>query len=218
MSYRLVIGNKNYSSWSMRAWLLLKHVGAPFEEVEVLLYRPGSREEVKRLGGETGLVPVLIDGELAIWDTLALFEHVAERWPGVWPKAQADRARARSWCGELHAGFNALRAAMPVDARGRNRQPAMTAEAESDVGRVRHIWSTAGAAQPPWLFDEFCAADVMFAPVASRFETYGIRLDGAAGLYQAALLAHPLVQEWFALGAVETDVIVQFELPERVPG
>lgn len=106
-------------------------------------------------------------------------------------------------------------AAMPVNTRGRNRQPDWSVEAAADVERVRHIWSTASRTRSPWLFDEFCAADVMFAPVASRFQTYGIRMEGVAGLYKTALLAHPLVQEWFALGAAEADVIPQFELPER---
>lgn len=214
MTYTLVLGQKNYSSWSMRAWLLLKLVGAPFEEVQAMLYRPGSREAMQGLGGATGLAPVLVDGELAIWDTLALFEYVAEQWPGVWPNAQADRARARSWCAELHSGFDALLEAMPLDARGRCRQPVLTEEVQADIERVRQIWSTANRASSPWLFDQFCAVDVMFAPIASRFRTYGIKLDGAAGLYQGALLAHSLVQEWFAQGAVDTDVV--FAPPERI--
>jgi len=119
--YTLILGQKNYSSWSMRAWLLLKLLQVPFEEVTVPLYRPQSRHDVRALGGETGLVPVLKDGDLAVWDTLAIFEHLHETYPAVWPANKRDRMLARSVCGEVHSGFNALRAAMPVNTRARGR-------------------------------------------------------------------------------------------------
>ncbi|MBC6981661.1 VOC family protein [Caulobacter sp. 17J80-11] len=213
-AHTLVTGNKNYSSWSMRAWMLMKFAGVPFEEAGVLLYRPGSREAVKRLGGETGLAPVLLAGDHAIWDTLAIFEYVAELNPAVWPRDQLARARARSWCGEVHAGFNHLRAAMPANVRGRNRKAEITPEVEADIARAAHIWSQAGGEDGPWLFGAFSGADVMFAPVAARFVTYGVQLDGRAREYHQALLAHPLSREWAALGQTEADVIPDAELPE----
>lgn len=216
MRYTLVIGNKNYSSWSMRAWLLMRLAGAPFEEKTVLLYRQGSRAEVEALGGETGLVPVLIEGATAIWDTLAITETLAEAYPHLWPADPARRARARSYAGEVHSSLNALRNAMPVNARGRHRLAVIDAEVQVDIDRVCAIWSAAGHyPEGPWLFGDFCAADIMFAPVAARFQTYAITPTPAASSYYQTLLAHPLVAEWFALGAAEPDVIPIFELPAR---
>lgn len=212
MSLTLVIGNKNYSSWSMRVWLLLKAVGAAFDEEMVLLYRDGAREAVRALGGETGMVPLLKDGDLAIWDTLAIFEYVAERFPGVWPADPADRARARSYAAEVHAGFNDLRAAMPCNTRARNRRAVITPAVDSDIARVLQIWETAGRHDSPWLFGEFGGVDAMFAPIATRFQTFGIELTGRPLAYQQALLNHPLMIEWMAAGAAETDVIEASEI------
>jgi glutathione S-transferase len=209
MSYTLILGQKNYSSWSMRAWLLLKFLDLPFEEITIPLYTDKSRDAVRGLGGETGLVPVLKDGELTIWDTPAIFEHLFEGFPQVWPADRADRARARSLCGEVHSGFNALRAAMPVNTRARNRSPRAVAGAEADVARTIEIWN---ARRARWLFDEFCGVDIMFAPIATRFQTYGVQLEGAALDYQKSLLGHPLVAEWLRLGALERDVIPSLEI------
>jgi glutathione S-transferase len=215
MSYTLVIGNKNYSSWSMRAWLLMKFVGVPFTEKTILLYTGQSRREARELGGETGLVPILIHGETIIWDTLAITEYLHERFSKVWPVDTNDRARARSYCGELHSGFNALREAMPVNARGRNRLAKRTPEVLADMERVFAIWSRAGRANDgPWLFGAFCAVDIMFAPVALRFQTYAVDVPADASPYYRALLNHPLVVEWQELGRNETAVIDRFELPE----
>jgi glutathione S-transferase len=215
MRYTLVIGNKNYSSWSMRAWLLLKFVGVPFTERTVLLYTGRSRSEVKELGGETGLVPVLVHGETAIWDTLAITECLYEHFPQVWPSDPKDRARARSYSGELHSGFNALRNAMPMNSRGRNRLAKTTPDVLADINRVFTIWSRAGCGRDgPWLFGTFCAADIMFAPVALRFQTYAVDVPSNASPYYRALLGHPLVVEWQELGRNESTVIDRFELPE----
>jgi glutathione S-transferase len=209
VSYVLVIGQANYSSWSMRAWLALRHLGVAFETRTVRLYRPTSRDEVRALGGETGLVPVLIDDALAIWDTLAIFEHLHERHGGLWPSDMADRARARSLAGELHSGFSALRDAMPVNTRARGRRAACSPAVEADIIRTAEVWSRA---KGPWLFGAFGAADIVFAPIATRFQTYGVALNGKAESYQQALLAHPLVAAWLALGAAETDLIPVLEL------
>ena len=140
MAYTLIIGEKNYSSWSLRAWLLMRHLGLPFEEVTVNLYVPNSRSVVRRMGGETGIVPVLKDGDFAIWDTLAIFETLHERHGGVWPRDARHRIRARSWAGEIHSGFNALRSAMPVNTRARGVAAERTPEVEEDIARAVKIW------------------------------------------------------------------------------
>ena len=212
--YTLIIGEKSYSSWSLRAWLLLKHLGLPFELVEVNLYRPDSRSVVRQLGGETGLVPVLKDGALVIWDTLAIFEHLEEHHGGVWPKEDAARARARSYAGEVHSSLNALRNAMPVNTRGRRRMAERTPDVEADIARVVEIWSRVGASGGPWLFGSFSGADIMFAPVATRFRTYGVTLPASADAYYRQLLDHPLMVEWTALGAAEAGTIPSLEIPE----
>jgi glutathione S-transferase len=212
MSYTLVIGEKNYSSWSMRAWLVMKHLGLAFREVSVHLYRDGSRQAVRDLGGQTGLVPVLKDGDVVIWETLAIFEHLFESHPAVWPRARRDRARARSLAGEVHSGLNALRAAMPVNTRARGRVAHRTPAVDAEIARVVAVWENTGPGGP-WLFDRFGGADIMFAPVATRFQTYGVELTGRARTYQNQLLAHPLVAEWLALGRAETNVIPALECP-----
>jgi glutathione S-transferase len=216
MGLRLVIGNKNYSSWSMRAWLLLRFVNAPFDEIGVSLYLPGSRERVMELGGQTGLVPVLQADGYPIWDTLAITEYLFEQYPSIWPDERFARARARSYCGEVHSGLNALRDAMPVNTRGRGRLAVRTPTVEQDIARVAEIWATSGAHRDgPWLFGRFCAADIMFAPVASRFRTYGLSVTGQSALYLDELLTHPLLSEWFDLGQREPTVIEQSELPQQ---
>ena len=219
MGYTLILGNKNYSSWSMRAWLLLRLVEVSFSEVNIPLYRPGAREQVQRLGGQTGLVPVLTDDGFPIWDTLAIAERLYEKYLQIWPADRQTRARARSYCGEVHSSLNALRNAMPINAKGRDRQADRSKEVEDDIARVTEIWATSGRdSDGPWLFGKFCAADVMFAPVASRFQTYGVCLTDQPARYLAQMLSHPLVEEWFALGERETDVIEQFELPAQRKG
>ncbi len=194
----------------MRAWMLLRFAELQFTETRILLYRPGAREEVEALGGETGLVPVLIADGVAIWDTLAIAEYVHELCPQVWPAEPLRRARARSYAGEVHSGLNAVRAAMPCNTRARSRIAERTAEVEAEIARVSEIWRRSGE---DWLFGAFCGADIMFAPVATRFRTYGVELDGNARAYCQRLLEHPLAAEWFALGEAEPEVVEQFELP-----
>ena len=210
-TYTLVLGQKNYSSWSMRAWLLLKALALPFDEVMIRLYRPESRAAVRARGGQSGLVPVLLDSGTAIWDTLAIFEYLYEKHPAVWPSGRLDRARARSLSGEIHTGFNALRAAMPVNTRARGRRASRTAEVTADIDRVVQIWNEHQGGSP-WLFGSFSGADIMFAPIATRFQTYGVQLEGAAESYMSRLLQHPLVGEWLRLGQQEVDVIPSLEV------
>jgi glutathione S-transferase len=193
----------------MRAWLVMRWLGLDFDEVTVGLYTPASRAEVRALGGATGLVPVLRAGPLAVWDTLAIFELLHEAHGGVWPDDAAARARARSLAGEVHSGMNALRAAMPVNTRARGRKAKLTPQAEAEIGRVAEIWT---AAEGPWLFGAFGGADIMFAPIATRFQTYGVTLAEPARAYGERLLGHPLVAEWLALGAAESDVIPRLEV------
>ena len=194
----------------MRAWLLLKMLDVPFEELTVPLYQPQSRHDVQVLGGQSGLVPVLKDGELTVWDTLAIFEHLYESYPAVWPANRKDRMRARSVSGEIHSGFNALRAAMPTNTRARNRVYERTADVKADVARVLEIWAEREGGAP-WLFGSFCGADIMFAPIAARFQTYGVELAGSPQRYANRLLNHPLVAEWLRLGREEIDVIEVLE-------
>ncbi|HEX4269279.1 MAG TPA: glutathione S-transferase family protein [Steroidobacteraceae bacterium] len=207
----LILGQKNYSSWSMRAWLLLKMLGVPFDEVTIPLYRSESREAVRALGGQTGLVPVLIDHGTAIWDTIAIIEHLYEMYPAVWPADRFERARARSLSGEIHSSFGALRAAMPVNTRARGRRVNRTTEVLADIGRVVQIWND-HCGGSPWLFGSFTATDIMFAPIATRFQTYGVLLEGPAKNYMDRLLDHPLVTEWLRLGAYEVDEIPSLEV------
>ena len=212
MTYRLILGNKNYSSWSMRAWLLMRLIGAEFEETMVEIYSEGARDLVKDLGGETGLVPVLLDGDLAIWDTLAIFEYLHERHPGVWPPRADHRALARSQAGEVHSGYTDLRNAMPCNTRARGRRAVMSPAVEQDIRRTVHIWEQSGNFGSPWLFGAFCGADIMFAPIATRFQTYGVALTGRAASYCSSLLRHPLVAEWLAAGEAEEGVIPGSEI------
>ncbi len=210
--YGLILGQKNYSSWSMRVWLLMRFLELPFEVVTVPLYTTASRAEVKALGGESGLVPVLRQGDVAIWDTLSIFEYLHEMHGRVWPTEPVERARARSLCGEVHSGLSALREAMPVNTRARDRSVARSGADDEDINRLAEIWSAYPADGTRWLFGEFGGADIMFAPVATRFQTYGVELPRRARAYQLALLSHPLVDEWLSLGAAEADTIAVLEV------
>jgi glutathione S-transferase len=209
---QLVIGNKNYSSWSMRAWMLLRFTELPFSEINIELYTANSREQVRALGGETGLVPVALVEGRAIWDTLAITEYLYEQCPRIWPADPLNLPSAPGYEGEVHSGLNAVRAAMPCNTRARDRIADRSTEVEAEIARVSEIWSRA---TDDWLFGDFCAADIIFAPVAARFRTYGVMLEGTAQDYCQRLLSHPLSTEWFALGEADPSTIDMFELPLR---
>ena len=202
----LAIGNKNYSSWSMRAWLLLRWLEADFDEKLIMLYRSDSRAAVLPFSPSAKL-PALIDGDLRVWDSLAIVMHMAERDRRVWPADAMARAYAQSICAEMHSGFMALRDVMPHNGRGRDRRVPMTPALQADIERIVQIW-TEGLARfgGPWLAGGFGTADIFYAPVAGRFRTYGVALEEPAAGYCAALLAHPLVVQWYAEGAGEEEI------------
>src|SRR4051794_35987064 len=178
MAPTLVIGNKNYSSWSLRPWIAMKVCGIGFDETVIPLYEPASRERILEVS-PTGKVPALIDGDIRVWESLAILDYLAERHPGagLWPKDQAARAHARSVAAEMHAGFAALRRHCPMNMRRPVKARELTAEAAADVARIDHLWTqcrTRFGAGGPFLFGAFGAADAMFAPVVSRLHTYDI--------------------------------------------
>lgn len=210
-SYSLVVGSANYSSWSMRGWLLLKLAGVPFGLTTIDLYTRTSRAQVVSLGGETGRVPLLRHGDLAVWESLAIAEYLYESSPRIWPAEPAARARARSVCGEMYSGFQTLREAMPMNLRAHGRRVAMTSELGADIARIEAIWSAClEASTGPWLFGDYSAADVFFAPVAARFKTYGVEVE-RGGEYAVRLLEHPDVREWRALAARDATALSRFE-------
>jgi glutathione S-transferase len=203
----LVIGNKNYSSWSMRPWVALRAAGIAFAERQLIFDSPDWRDNIAILS-PSGLVPVLWEGDpgrgFATWDTLAIIERANELFPGkgLWPADSRERARARSICAEMHAGFRALRNSMPMNLRGRHPGKGMSDEVARDIARVSELWSRA---QWPFLFGAFSAADAYYAPVATRFVTYGVELPGKAHHYWQSLLSAPAVKDWVAAGVKETE-------------
>jgi glutathione S-transferase len=228
---RLVIGNKNYSSWSMRPWVLMRALGLPFEEIRLRLdFGPDSpfRRELARYS-PAGKVPVLhLDDGFAVWDTLAIAETLAERFPqaGVWPPDANARARARSICAEMHSGFGALRsqcpmnieAALPeVGARVWADQPAV----RTDVARIEAIWAEALARSGgPFLFGDFGAADAFYAPVVMRLRGYGLPMSDTARAYAERVVAHPAVAAWVTEALAEQDFIAEdepYRHPDRTP-
>jgi glutathione S-transferase len=208
----LVIGNKNYSSWSLRPWLLMKHLGVSFREHLIQLSVESTRGEIDKQG-PSGRVPVLRDGELCVWDSLAICEYIAELKGSGWPKDAKARAVARSVAAEMHSGFVNLRSQWPMNARARNRSTPMTPTLEADVKRIDDLWTDCrrrfGAGKGPWLFGEFSVADAMYAPVVLRFNTYGAQLSATAREYLNAVLEDRYVKEW--MGAAEQE-------PWTIPG
>jgi glutathione S-transferase len=209
----LVIGNKNYSSWSMRPWVALRGCGIAFAERQLKFDSQDWAANIAALS-PSRLVPVLWEGEpgagFATWDTLAILERAHELFPaaGLWPSDARDRARARSICAEMHAGFRALRNAMPMNIRGRYPGRGMNDEVAKDIARISALWSQA---RGPCLFGRFSAADAYYAPVATRFVTYAVELPEKAKTYCRALLEAPAVQEWCAEAVKETGFVAADE-------
>lgn len=210
----LVIGNHNYSSWSLRPWLVLRHLGLPFRLERVALDRPDTAERIGAFS-PAGRVPVLLEGAVTVWDSLAIIEHLAERHHGLWPVDPVARGMARAVAFEMHSGFAALRAELPMNIRAIGRKVSPSPAAAADIARIVAIWSAARqgfGAGGPWLFGAFSAADAMYAPVASRFRTYGVDLPEPLRAYQATVLGSVAMQEWTALALAETDRIEHEEV------
>ncbi len=216
MALTLVIGNKNYSSWSMRPWLALRANGIAFEEVFIPLYT-GDPDKQRILNfTHSGKVPALIDGDITIWDSLSIIEYVAERFPeaGLWPDDRASRAHARSISAEMHSGFMALRNECGMNLHRPVRAIALSADAHANIARVQQIWIECReryATLGPFLFGTFGAADAMFAPVVHRFRTYAIAVERESQAYMETMMALPAFQEWTRAGLAETLVIEKFE-------
>ena len=217
MSTTLVIGNKNYSSWSLRPWLAMKQAGIAFNETNIVLSRPESREKILRYS-PSGRVPCLIDGDLTVFDSLAICEYINERVierdgsaGSLWPLDVKTRAHARSVVAEMHAGFAALRTYMPMDIRSRDADKGQAAlripEVAADVARIHSVWSACLAQGGPMLFGRFSIADAFYAPVVTRFATYGVKLSPLLAAYSESVLALPAMQQWIAAAKAEPETI-----------
>jgi glutathione S-transferase len=212
---RLVIGNKNYSSWSMRPWLLMRQLGIEFEEIQISLRQPGSLER-KLSYSPAGKVPILIDGEMRVWESLAIVEHLADLFPEkrIWPADAEARSAARAVSAEMHAGFGHLRIDMPLNCRAHSPGAGHSDGAREDIERICAIWRECRGrhgAGGEFLFGEFTAADAMFAPVASRFQTYGVEPEGEEAEYAQAVLTLPAVRDWVEAAHAEPWTIPKFD-------
>lgn len=218
---KLVIGNKNYSSWSMRPWLALRANDIPFEEVLVPLYTDNPADKQRILSfSHAGKVPALVDGDVTVWDSLAIIEYLAEKFPQtkLWPKDRAARAHARSISAEMHSGFMALRNECGMNLHRPIRAVELSDDARANVARIQAIWADChrrygkdGPKDGPFLFGAFSGADAMFAPVVHRFHTYAIPVADEARHYVDAMNALPAFGEWTRGGIAETLLIDRFE-------
>lgn len=215
MKPRLIIGNKNYSSWSLRAWFLLREAGIDFDEHRIVLETDETGRQIAEFTS-AGRVPVLLLDGMTVWDTMAIAETVAERWPDkkLWPDDAVARAHARSICAEMHSGFEVLRAQMPMNCRAMGRHVQLPDELTDDIDRIIAIWTECHRRygnDGPWLFGDFTIADAMYAPVVLRLRTYGINLPESAGFYPHRLLESEAMQDWLAACESEIEVITREE-------
>lgn len=217
MTLKLVIGNKNYSSWSMRPWLAMRGCNIAFEEIFVPLYTGDKADKDRLLSfSPAGKVPILIDGDITVWDSLAIIEYLAERFPdaGLWPKDLAERAYARAISAEMHSGFVPLRSACPMNLHRPVRAIALSEEVRANIARIEQIWQECRArhgARGPFLFGAFSAVDAMFAPVVYRFRSFAIDVTPQAQAYMETMQAMPAFAEWTRDGLAETLVIERIE-------
>ena len=211
---KLIFANRNYSSWSLRAWLVLKHFGIPFDEEQVLLSGEGWQEAIRRKS-PTGKVPVLIDGDVVVPETIAIIEYLHDKYPakGTWPSNRVERALARAAAAEMHGGFTALRSAAPMNLKASHPGKVDLDEVAGDLKRIERLWgeliSRSGG---PYLFGQFTAADAMFAPVATRIRTYELPVTDLAMEYVEAIYALPAFQDWLAEAVKEPWVVEQDEI------
>ena len=216
---RLIIGNRAYSSWSMRGWLALKHSGEEFEELVVPLYDDEweKRREGDEFAPSLGKVPILWDGECVVWDSLAIVEFLADRGSPnqYWPEDPAARGMARSMAAEMHSGFANLRRELPMNVRRSFPSRDLSDEVIAEIERILQLWAQARArfgGTGDFLFGSWCAADIMYAPVVTRFITYGVPMPPFAALYMKAVLSHPHVMEWIDQAQDEPWVIESLEV------
>jgi glutathione S-transferase len=217
MALTLVIGNKNYSSWSMRPWLALKVANIAFDEVLIPLYTGAADKQRILKYTRSGKVPALVDGDVTIWDSLAIIEYAAERFPQaqLWPEDAASRAHARSVSAEMHSGFVALRNECGMNLHRPIGAKTLSAEARGDIARIQQSWSECRERYGklgPYLFGAFSGADAMYAPVVHRFRTYAIDVTPEARGYMDTMMALPAFQEWTRAGLAETLVIEKAEV------
>jgi glutathione S-transferase len=217
MTLKLVIGNKNYSSWSMRPWLAMRASNIAFDEVLIPLYTDDKADKERILGyTRSGKVPALIDGDVTVWDSLSIIEYVAERFPEarLWPEDRALRAHARSISAEMHSGFLPLRNECGMNLHRPVRAVELSADARANVARIEQIWIECRERHGrlgPFLFGRFGAADAMFAPVVHRFRTYAIEVAPQAQAYMDTMMVQPAFAEWTKAGLAETLLIERFE-------
>jgi len=198
MALTLFVGSKRYSSWSLRPYLALAQTGVAFETKTILLDQHDTKSKIAAVT-PAGRVPVLHDGDLVVWDSLAICEYIAEQFPSLWPSDKRERARARSISAEMHSGFASLRRDMSMDVCTDKRGQGHTAEALADAKRAQAIWSEClDRSGGPFLFGGFSIADAMFAPVVTRFRTYGVELDRACTAYSTAVFDLPAMRAWIA--------------------
>ncbi len=216
MSLKLFIGNKNYSSWSMRPWVALKACGIAFDETMIPLYTgPADKQRILDVT-PSGKVPALVDGNITVWESLAIIEYLAERFPqaGIWPSDRAARAQARAIAAEMHGGFGPLRRECGMNIHRPIAPKTLSADALADIARIQQMWTDcrkAHAHQGPFLFGAFSAADAMYAPVVHRFRTYAVAVTPPVQSYMDAMLAHPAIAQWTREALAETLLIERFE-------
>ncbi|WP_229612915.1 glutathione S-transferase family protein [Vibrio parahaemolyticus] len=209
---QLFIGNQNYSSWSLRAWLIFSQYDLKVDVTKLTLFTEDFYDKLASVT-PTAKVPTLVDGEVTVWDSLAILEYVNEQYlqGKAWPSPVADKAKARAISAEMHSGFFDLRNELPMNCRAR-RKVELSDGALKDIARIDVIWSEQMAKFPDaFLFGEWSIADAMYAPVALRFETYGIELSQGAKAYQQKVLASQAVQKWLAEASQETDIVQEDE-------
>jgi glutathione S-transferase len=214
----LTMGNKNYSSWSLRPWILMKHAGLAFAERILPLDTPEFARDVATLS-PTRRVPVLRHGPLLLWDSLAICEYVCELTGRGWPKERDARAIARAVCAEMHSGFSILRSQWPMNARATDRRTAANPERTAEIARVEQLWDDCRArfgADGPWLFGDYSAADAMYAPIVLRLRTYGARLRESTAAYMATVLADAHMLDWLAAAAAESWSLEASEIGRQV--